>query len=97
MKWGDYDEIKWNSVIDVILFNNTKVTNVSSIFHHLIQANKFVRLLVTRAKGVCPLKRGFHPEADIEDGRPEFSDLILVVHGIGQKGYEHLIAKNTTQ
>lgn len=27
----------------------------------------------------------------------EVSHLILVVHGIGQKGYENLIAKNTEQ
>jgi hypothetical protein len=53
--------------------------------------------LVTRAKGVYPLKRGYTHEADIDDGRPEFSDLILVIHGIGQKGYENLIAKNTSQ
>lgn len=52
---------------------------------------------VTRAKGIYSLKRGYQPEADIDDGRPVFSDLILVIHGIGQKGYENLIAKNTTQ
>lgn len=51
---------------------------------------------VTKAKGVYPLKRGYL-DAEIDDGRPEFSDLILVIHGIGQKGYENLIAKNTSQ
>jgi hypothetical protein len=70
-------------VIDILFFNNTK-------------ANRFMRFM-TRSKGIYPLKRGYQPEADIEDGRPEFSDLILVIHGIGQKGYENLIAKNTTQ
>ncbi|KJH52050.1 hypothetical protein DICVIV_01751 [Dictyocaulus viviparus] len=40
------------------------------------------------------LRRGFHKEAEWADGPPEISHLILVVHGIGQKGYENLIAEN---
>lgn len=52
---------------------------------------------VTRAKTVDVLKRGYQSEADIDDGRPVFSDLILVIHGVGQKGHEGTIAKNTTQ
>lgn len=83
LKSGDHGEVRWNSVIDILFYNNTKV-------------NRFMRL-VTRAKGVYPLKRGFSSECDIDDGRPDFSDLVLVIHGIGQKGYENLIAKNTTQ
>lgn len=43
------------------------------------------------------LRRAYTDEATIEDGKPNISDLILVAHGIGQKGYENLIAKNTTQ
>ncbi|KAJ1353811.1 hypothetical protein KIN20_010565 [Parelaphostrongylus tenuis] len=43
------------------------------------------------------LRRGFHKEAEWSDGPPEASHLILVVHGIGQKGYENLIAVNTQQ
>ena len=83
LKWGHHDEVQWNSVIDVLFYNNTK-------------ANRMLRF-VTRAKGVYHLKRGYSVEADIDDGRPDFSDLILVIHGIGQKGYENLIAKNTSQ
>ncbi|CAD5216486.1 unnamed protein product [Bursaphelenchus xylophilus] len=83
LKWEEHDEVRWNSVIDVSFYNNTK-------------ANRLFRF-VTRGKGVFPLKRGFSSEASIDEGMPNFSDLILVVHGIGQKGYENLIAKNTTQ
>lgn len=36
-------------------------------------------------------------QGEWEDGMAEVSHLILVVHGIGQKGYENLIAKNTEQ
>lgn len=43
------------------------------------------------------LRRGFHKEAEWIDGPPEISHLILVVHGIGQKGYENLIAENAQQ
>uniref|UniRef100_A0A0K0CXL7 DDHD domain-containing protein n=1 Tax=Angiostrongylus cantonensis TaxID=6313 RepID=A0A0K0CXL7_ANGCA len=43
------------------------------------------------------LRRGFHKEAEWTDGPPETSHLILVVHGIGQKGYENLIAENAQQ
>ncbi|KAI6211527.1 DDHD domain-containing protein [Aphelenchoides besseyi] len=83
IKWSDHEEVRWNSVIDVVYFNNTKT-------------NRFMRF-VTRAKGVYALRRSYNVEADPKDGEPMISDLILVVHGIGQKGYEDLIAKNTTQ
>ncbi|WKX96818.1 hypothetical protein Q1695_012899 [Nippostrongylus brasiliensis] len=43
------------------------------------------------------LRRGFNKEADWEDGPAEISHLVLVVHGIGQKGYENLIAENAQQ
>uniref|UniRef100_A0A7I5E882 DDHD domain-containing protein n=1 Tax=Haemonchus contortus TaxID=6289 RepID=A0A7I5E882_HAECO len=43
------------------------------------------------------LRRGFHKEAEWDDGPAEISHLILVVHGIGQKGYENLIAENAQQ
>lgn len=43
------------------------------------------------------LRRGFDKEAEWEDGPPAVSHLVLVVHGIGQKGYENLIAENTAQ
>uniref|UniRef100_A0A7E4ZUV3 DDHD domain-containing protein n=1 Tax=Panagrellus redivivus TaxID=6233 RepID=A0A7E4ZUV3_PANRE len=82
LPWGDHDEIRWNSVIDIVWYNNSKT-------------NRIIRF-VTRSKGTV-LKRGYTEAADIADGRPNFSDLILVVHGIGQKGYENLIAKNTGQ
>uniref|UniRef100_A0A0N5BEZ6 DDHD domain-containing protein n=1 Tax=Strongyloides papillosus TaxID=174720 RepID=A0A0N5BEZ6_STREA len=76
------DEIRWNSVIDVYLYSNPK-------------ANKIMRLL-TWSKSV-QLYRGYSEDAEINDGKPDFTDLIFVVHGIGQKGYENLIAKNTQQ
>ncbi|VDM70504.1 unnamed protein product [Strongylus vulgaris] len=43
------------------------------------------------------LRRGFQKEAEWEDGSAEVGHLILVVHGIGQKGYENLIAENAQQ
>uniref|UniRef100_A0A0N4WST3 DDHD domain-containing protein n=1 Tax=Haemonchus placei TaxID=6290 RepID=A0A0N4WST3_HAEPC len=43
------------------------------------------------------LRRGFHKDAEWDDGPAEISHLILVVHGIGQKGYENLIAENAQQ
>uniref|UniRef100_A0A183CHZ1 DDHD domain-containing protein n=2 Tax=Globodera pallida TaxID=36090 RepID=A0A183CHZ1_GLOPA len=74
-------EVRWNSVVDLFI------------------AGRKGRVLrwVTRAEGNVPLRRGFKDEADALEGMPNFSDLILVVHGIGQKGYQHLIAKNSAQ
>ncbi|VDO19442.1 unnamed protein product [Heligmosomoides polygyrus] len=43
------------------------------------------------------LRRGFNKEAEWDDGPAEISHLVLVVHGIGQKGYENLIAENAQQ
>ncbi|EYC13962.1 hypothetical protein Y032_0042g628 [Ancylostoma ceylanicum] len=43
------------------------------------------------------LRRGFQKEAEWDDGPAEVGHLILVVHGIGQKGYENLIAENAQQ
>ncbi|GMT14426.1 hypothetical protein PFISCL1PPCAC_5723 [Pristionchus fissidentatus] len=75
-------EVKWSSVIDVFLYSTTK-------------ASRFLRY-VTWGKDT-KLRRGYEKEAEWEDGQAEVSHLILVVHGIGQKGYENLIAKNTEQ
>ncbi|KAF8363928.1 ipla-1 [Pristionchus pacificus] len=75
-------EVKWSSVIDVFLYSTTK-------------ASRFLRY-VTWGKDT-KLRRGFEKEGEWEDGMAEVSHLILVVHGIGQKGYENLIAKNTEQ
>ncbi|KAI1728276.1 DDHD domain-containing protein [Ditylenchus destructor] len=83
LKWNENEEIRWNSVIDV--------TSTSSKKGHVISR------FITWGKGTTYFKRGYTHETQFEDGRPNFSDLILVVHGIGQKGYENLIAKNTTQ
>ncbi|EFP08155.1 CRE-IPLA-1 protein [Caenorhabditis remanei] len=44
-----------------------------------------------------PLRRGYHLEGEWHDASAEISHLILVVHGIGQKGYENLIAQNANQ
>uniref|UniRef100_A0AC35FS09 DDHD domain-containing protein n=1 Tax=Panagrolaimus sp. PS1159 TaxID=55785 RepID=A0AC35FS09_9BILA len=82
ISWNEHDEIRWNSVIDIVWYNNSKT-------------NRLIRF-VTRSKGTV-LRRGYTEEANLDDGKPNFSDLILVVHGIGQKGYENLIAKNTGQ
>jgi hypothetical protein len=82
LEWDDHEEIRWNSVIDVYLHNK--------------RGNAVTRFL-SRSKSSILLRRGYTEEAKITEGRPNFSDLILVVHGIGQKGYESLIAKNTTQ
>lgn len=81
LKLQDQYEVRWNSVIDITLYNNSKTS----------------RLLryITWGKGT-PLKRGYE-EATWEDGKRIISHLILVVHGIGQKGYENLIAKNSEQ
>ncbi|CAD6199751.1 unnamed protein product [Caenorhabditis auriculariae] len=43
------------------------------------------------------LRRGYEKEAEWTDSSAEISHLILVVHGIGQKGYENLIAQNANQ
>jgi len=82
LKLDENDEVKWNSVADVSYHANTRMNYIVSIF--------------TRSVSGYPLKRGFNLEAEI-DVQSEFSDLILVIHGIGQKGYENLIAKNTSQ
>lgn len=82
LRWMEHDEVRWNSVIDVAFYPNPK-------------GNRFIRF-VTRSK-VDKLKRGYTEEAQLSDGQPNFSDLILVIHGVGQKGYETLIAKNTAQ
>ncbi|PIO58036.1 hypothetical protein TELCIR_20539 [Teladorsagia circumcincta] len=37
------------------------------------------------------LRRGFHKEAEWDDGPAEISHLILVVHGIGQKGVREAV------
>lgn len=79
LKLKDQYEVRWNSVIDITLYNNSKTS-------------RFLRY-ITWGKGTS-LKRGYE-EADWEDGTRVISHLILVVHGIGQKGYENLIAKNT--
>uniref|UniRef100_A0A915AY74 DDHD domain-containing protein n=1 Tax=Parascaris univalens TaxID=6257 RepID=A0A915AY74_PARUN len=81
LKLQDQYEVRWNSVIDITLYNNSKTS----------------RLLryITWGKGT-PLKRGYE-EATWDDGKRIISHLILVVHGIGQKGYENLIAKNSEQ
>lgn len=81
VKWGD-DKVCWNSVVDV---------------HIAPQKSSAVMRFFTRSRGPVPLRRTYPEEADPEEARPNFSDLILVVHGIGQKGYENLIAKNTAQ
>ncbi|VDK77513.1 unnamed protein product [Litomosoides sigmodontis] len=81
LKLQDQYEVRWNSVIDITLYNNSKTS----------------RLLryITWGKGAA-LKRGYD-EAEWDDGKRVIKHLILVVHGIGQKGYENLIAKNTDQ
>uniref|UniRef100_A0AC35TI67 DDHD domain-containing protein n=1 Tax=Rhabditophanes sp. KR3021 TaxID=114890 RepID=A0AC35TI67_9BILA len=77
------DEIKWSSVTDVGLFSSN--AKGSKIWRYL-----------TFSK-IVPLHRGYQTEADPNEGKREFTDLMFVVHGIGQKNYESLIAKNTHQ
>ncbi|MFH4979635.1 hypothetical protein AB6A40_006344 [Gnathostoma spinigerum] len=79
LKLKDMYEVRWNSVIDITLYNNSRS---SRLFRY-----------ITWGKGTS-LKRGYE-ESELED--TTFSHLVLVVHGIGQKGYENLIAKNTEQ
>ncbi|VDK78447.1 unnamed protein product [Onchocerca ochengi] len=81
LKLQDQYEVRWNSVIDITLYNNSKTS----------------RLLryIAWGKGTS-LKRGYE-EAEWDDGKRIIKHLILVVHGIGQKGYENLIARNTDQ
>ena len=81
LKLDDQYEVKWNSVIDVVLYNTSKTS-------------RFLRY-ITWGKGTY-LKRGYE-EADWDDGGRSISHLVLVVHGVGQKGYESLIARNTEQ
>uniref|UniRef100_A0AC35TZQ4 DDHD domain-containing protein n=1 Tax=Rhabditophanes sp. KR3021 TaxID=114890 RepID=A0AC35TZQ4_9BILA len=76
------DEVKWNSVIDIFLFSNTTTSKVLRYFSF--------------SKGEA-LVRGYNEICKPEEGRPNFTDLVLVVHGIGQKGHEDLIAKNVGQ
>ncbi|KAM3718320.1 Intracellular phospholipase [Dirofilaria immitis] len=81
LKLQDQYEVRWNSVIDITLYNNSKTS----------------RLLryIAWGKGTS-LRRGYE-EAEWDDGKQIIKHLILVVHGIGQKGYENLIARNTDQ
>nr|CAD2126942.1 unnamed protein product [Meloidogyne enterolobii] len=79
--------VKWGD--EKVCWNSVVDVHIAS------KSNAVVRFL-TRAKTV-PLRRGYIEMANPEEGRPKFSDLILVIHGIGQKGYENLIAKNTAQ
>lgn len=58
------------------------------------RGNAIFRYIWTKA---TPLRRGYEKEALWEDSSAEISHLILVVHGIGQKGYENLIATNANQ
>lgn len=75
------EKVCWNSVVDV---------------HIAPQKSGMVMRLFGRSRPVS-LRRSYTDPADPWEGKPNFSDLILVVHGIGQKGYENLIAKNTAQ
>jgi len=77
-----YGEVYWYSFAHVSFHASAKKKNLISIF--------------TRSTNDYPLQRGFTLEEEI-DVHSEFSDLILVVHGVGQKGYENLIARNTSQ
>lgn len=58
------------------------------------KGNAILRYLWAKS---TPLRRGYEKEADWNDAAAEVSHLILVVHGIGQKGYENLIATNANQ
>ncbi|CCD70557.1 Intracellular phospholipase A1 [Caenorhabditis elegans] len=58
------------------------------------KGNAILRYLWAKS---TPLRRGYEKEADWNDAAAEISHLILVVHGIGQKGYENLIAQNANQ
>ncbi|CAI2336705.1 unnamed protein product [Caenorhabditis sp. 36 PRJEB53466] len=58
------------------------------------KGNAIMRYLWSKS---TPLRRGYEKEADWNDAAAEISHLILVVHGIGQKGYENLIAQNAMQ
>ncbi|CAJ0581594.1 unnamed protein product, partial [Mesorhabditis spiculigera] len=78
----DNFEVRWSSVIDVFLFNTSK-------------ASRFLRYISWGRP--ASLRRGYEKEGEWEDASPKVSHLILVVHGIGQKGYENLIAENTAQ
>jgi hypothetical protein len=49
----------------------------------------------TRTSNKTVLRRGFKTEAEFTEGKRSFSDLIFVVHGVGQKKYENLVVKNT--
>ncbi|CAI5443808.1 unnamed protein product [Caenorhabditis angaria] len=58
------------------------------------KGNAILRYLWAKS---TPLRRGYEKEAEWSDAAAEISHLILVVHGIGQKGYENLIAQNANQ
>lgn len=58
------------------------------------KGNAILRYLWAKS---TPLRRGYDKEGEWTDASAEISHLILVVHGIGQKGYENLIAQNANQ
>ncbi|CAL2031020.1 unnamed protein product [Caenorhabditis brenneri] len=58
------------------------------------KGNAILRYLWAKS---TPLRRGYEKEGEWNDASAEISHLILVVHGIGQKGYENLIAQNANQ
>ncbi|KAL7077130.1 hypothetical protein ACQ4LE_004052 [Meloidogyne hapla] len=82
--------------LTTVKWGDEKVCWNSVVDVHIASKSNVVVRFLTRAKTV-PLRRGYIEMANPEEGRPKFSDLILVIHGIGQKGYENLIAKNTAQ
>uniref|UniRef100_A0A915EKU5 Phospholipase DDHD1 n=1 Tax=Ditylenchus dipsaci TaxID=166011 RepID=A0A915EKU5_9BILA len=79
LKWGENQEVRWNSVIDVSIVNIKRGNAIVNFF--------------TRGKSITYLRRGYNEETRFEDGKPNFSDLILVVHGIGQKVMKILLLK----
>uniref|UniRef100_A0A8R1EQU9 DDHD domain-containing protein n=1 Tax=Caenorhabditis japonica TaxID=281687 RepID=A0A8R1EQU9_CAEJA len=75
-------------------FRNQMIPEGTTVFSKSETSNKPTDLQHFEYQGP---HGGYDKEADWNDASAEISHLILVVHGIGQKGYENLIAQNANQ
>lgn len=85
-----HDEVRWCSVNDVA-YHARSGEDDENVWNLLINV-----LFAARSDRVVQLKRGYTEEARLSDGQPCFSDLILVIHGIGEKNADNPISKKTT-
>uniref|UniRef100_A0A1I7W7B8 DDHD domain-containing protein n=1 Tax=Heterorhabditis bacteriophora TaxID=37862 RepID=A0A1I7W7B8_HETBA len=85
----------WFTQVGMIFFSFCKFVRIINIsFKYIFTLIKFRYIGWGKSQA---LRRGYHREAEWADEPAEITHLVLVVHGIGQKGYENLIAENAQQ